>query len=153
VAAALDPVRLAELVDLAERPRVDGWSLRAALCRYAQPQPERAGALLSLIRRIEATFAQNLAELRSDGPDLLRQAEDLRSPEDIADDIPLLVALMAISAEIDALGTNVAAWAVDREGDRPDEAIDAVTDHATTALNRLGVPEEAPPPRGARGRG
>ena len=85
MAAALDPVRLAELVDLAERPRVDGWSLRAALCRYAQPQPERAGALLSLIRRIEATFAQNLAELRSDGPDLLRQAEDLRSPEDIAD--------------------------------------------------------------------
>ena len=39
------------LADLSERPRTERWSLRAALVRYAQPEPERAGSVLEVVRR------------------------------------------------------------------------------------------------------
>ncbi|HOT80166.1 MAG TPA: hypothetical protein PKY13_09275, partial [Microthrixaceae bacterium] len=66
--ADLQPPELAELVDFPERPRTENWSLRAALTRYAQPQPMRVSRLLDVVRRIEAAFAADLAVLRSDGP-------------------------------------------------------------------------------------
>ena len=36
------PSEWARLLDFAERPRAHGWSLRAALTRYAQGQPHTA---------------------------------------------------------------------------------------------------------------
>lgn len=154
MAAALEPARLADLVDLAERPRVEGWSLRAALCRYAQPQPERAGALLSVLRRVEAELGQHLAELRSHGPELMEQAQQVgSSPAAAGEDLPLLVGLLALAAEIDEVATAIATWSVDRSGARPDIAIDEITSRAATRLAQLGVAEEAPPPRGSRSRG
>src|SRR5262249_41526556 len=53
VPVELQPPELARLVDYAERPRRDDWSLRAALVRYAQPEPQRVSAILDLVRRIE----------------------------------------------------------------------------------------------------
>ena len=49
----ITPPELAALIDVSERQRAGDWSLRAALCRYAQPQPVRVSALLDLVRRIE----------------------------------------------------------------------------------------------------
>jgi hypothetical protein len=148
---------LAELVDLAERPRIEGWSLRAALCRYAQPQPERAGAVLSVLRRVEAALGTHLAELRTDGAGLLARAET-STPSDADADADAgadaeLIGLLVVAGELDALGAIVAAWAVDRAGERPDDAIDEVTARASARLAELGVAEEAPIPRGMRGRG
>ena len=51
------------LVDYAESPRVDDWSLRGALVRYAQPEPARASAVLELVRRTDGAlkpFARGL---------------------------------------------------------------------------------------------
>lgn len=149
MAAPLEPARLAELVDLAERIRAGGWSFRAALCRYAQPQPERAAAVLSVLRRVESAFGAGLAELRSEGADLLARSEEAG---DGTDESPL-VGLLALAGELDELGTALAAWAVDGKGDRPDHQVDEVATHARTRLTELGVPEEAPPPTGSRSRG
>ena len=44
------------LVDYAESPRVDDWSLRGALVRFAQPEPGRASALLELVRRTDGAI-------------------------------------------------------------------------------------------------
>src|SRR5262249_49752634 len=49
----IEPPQLACLVDFAERPRIRDWSLRAALVRYAQPEPERVNRVVELVRRIE----------------------------------------------------------------------------------------------------
>ena len=150
MAAPLEPERLAQLVDLAERPRDHGWSMRAGLCRYAQPQPERAAAVLSLVRRVEAAFSSNLSELRADGPHLLARAE---SPDDETQPDDLLVGLIRAAAKLDDLGDTIATWAVDRTGDPPDLAIDKTVDAVDAHLAEMGIAEETPPPRGMRGRG
>ena len=41
------------LLAFAETDRDNGWTLRSALVRLAQPEPVRAGALLELVRRFE----------------------------------------------------------------------------------------------------
>lgn len=144
----IDVPELAALVDLAERPRADGWSLRAALVRYAQPEPMRVSRLLDLYRRLEFALAEHLAELRSDG-EALWSALDA----DPAADEPHQVGMLRAMREIDRVGDDLAAWAARREGDRPDAAVDAVIDDLTTRLDELGVPEQGPPPPGFRGRG
>ena len=44
------------LVDYAESSRAGDWSLRAALVRYAQPEPARASAVLELVRRTDGAL-------------------------------------------------------------------------------------------------
>jgi len=44
------------LVNYAESPRRDDWTLRSALVRLAQPEPERVGAVLELIRRCDGAL-------------------------------------------------------------------------------------------------
>lgn len=51
------------LIDYAEAERVGRWSLRSALVRYAQPQAERASAILELVRRTDAALASHRALL------------------------------------------------------------------------------------------
>src|SRR5205823_304392 len=94
-------------------------SLRAALCRYAQPQPVRVSAVLDLVRRIE--FALQGASAADDA---------------------FLVELLRAAAELDRLGDALAEWAVDRAGERPDAAVDAVTADVARRLEALGVPHE-----------
>src|SRR5262249_55341345 len=64
----VEPPELARLIDFAERPRVDDWSLRAALVRYAQPEPQRAARLLEVVRRAEGALNRHGKLLEGNGP-------------------------------------------------------------------------------------
>jgi hypothetical protein len=117
----------ADDLDYTERPRPPaGWSLRAALTRYAQGQPRRVADLLEVVRRIQ--FAR--AKVDTD--------------------------LQPCIDEIDVVADALAVWAADPwNAHRPDAEVDAVIASVTRQLDSLGVPVEersAPPPRGGRSR-
>ena len=44
------------MLQVAESPRVDDWTLRSALVRFAQAQPELASAILESVRRTQAAL-------------------------------------------------------------------------------------------------
>src|SRR4051812_11321024 len=98
----LEPPELAQLVDFAERPRVDDWSLRAALVRYASPEPERVAQLVELMRRLEWALKQETKELERDGVAIWARCNDDTAPA--PDDDSKVVAVLAATAEIDRLG-------------------------------------------------
>ena len=128
---------LAALLDVAERPRAGGWSLRAALVRYAQPEPQRSSDLIELVRRIEGALRPRWKAL-----------EQGAEPDDR--ERALLDALRVL----DHAGDALASWAVDRATDRPDAAVDEAIVDVTGRLATLGVArEERRPPPGARSRG
>lgn len=143
--AEIDPPELAQLVDFSERPRVDDWSLRSALVRYAQPQPERVNALLESVRRLEFALGKHRKTIEQTGPDLWAALQDGTDDE--------LVALLRVAAEIDALGDDLAAWALDPYDSSPDAAVDRVIADSGSRLDDLGVAREQGPPPGRRGRG
>ena len=150
--ADVEPCELAAVLDLAERPRVGKWSLRAALTRYAQPEPRRVSDLLDLVRRIDVVLP-GLVDLAAREGGALWQAAQRGEAE--GSDLPAFaVGLLGAMIEIDALGDRLAAWADDWSLDRPDAAVDEVIADVRARLASLGVPEqERPgPPRG-RGRG
>ena len=109
-------------LDFTERPRPpDGWSLRAALTRYAQGQPERVGNLLEVVRRIQFGLGRVEADLQ---PCIDR---------------------------VEVVADALAAWAADPwHAYRPDAEVDAVIVEVTGELDALGVPVEERPARGAR---
>lgn len=155
MAADVRPEALALALDVAERPRGTGWSLRAALVRYAQPQPRRASDLIELVRRVEGAIRPSLKVLERDGPALWEAAttrdDNGREPTDDARLLGLLRALV----ELDRVGDILSAWAVRASSaDRPDAAVDATVSDVSARLAALGVArEERPPPPGARSRG
>jgi hypothetical protein len=117
----------AEDLDFTEKPRPpDGWSLRAALTRYAQGQPQRVANLLEVVRRIQFGLGKVDADLQ-----------------------PCI-------DEIEVVADALARWAADPwHAHRPDTEVDAVIDAVTSELDSLGVPvEERPvrPPRSGRRR-
>lgn len=121
---------MARLLAYAEAPRQGDWSLRSALVRYAQPEPQRASAVLELIRRTDGALHPHARRLeRGDAPDA-----DVR-------------ALLHIAAELDRLGDVLAAWAADPAQARPDEGIDTIARDVFTRLAELGIPRETRPPR------
>ena len=138
MAAELEPPELAQLVDYAERPRVEDWSLRAALTRYAQPQPQRVSDVLELVRRIDFAIRPHSKALDRDGP---AYWEAVTSGDASGTD-PTLLGLLLAMVELDGLGDVLARWAVDRGGEAPDEAVDAVTADVGRRLAALGVPRE-----------
>ena len=77
MAPEVEPAGLAQLLDFAERPHAANWGLRAALVRYAQPQPQRVEDLLALVRRIHAAFREQSTALQSDGPRLWAALETM----------------------------------------------------------------------------
>lgn len=123
--ASTFPFVAAEELDFTERPRPpEGWSLRAALTRYAQGQPQRVADLLEVVRRIQF----GLAKVDTD--------------------------LQPCIDEIDVVADALAVWAADPwRAERPDTAVDAVTASVTRQLDALGVPVEERPARAPRGRG
>jgi hypothetical protein len=127
--------------DFSERPRAGDWSLRAALCRYAQPEPQRVGNVLEVVRRVEFALAPH--------------AKALEKGDDSVRDDPVVAGVLDAAAELDQLGDVLAAWAVDGKGPGPNEQLDAVATSVSARLDELGVArEERPeggPPRGARG--
>ena len=144
--ADIEPPALARLLDFAERPRTQDWSLRAALVRYAQPRPQSVSDLLDLVRRLEAALGQHAAILQRDGDALWDALEGGTSPSD--EQHAQVVALLRVATELDQLGDILAGWAVDISGERPDAQVDAVVEDVGTQLEVLGVPhEERPPPR------
>lgn len=146
--AEIEPPELARLVDYAERPRTEDWSLRAALTRYAQPQPQRVSDILDLVRRIEFAIRPQLKALERDGQTYWQAVQSA----DGASAADLVVGLLRAMAELDRLGEVLAAWAVDpAAGERPDHTVDAVTADVARRLDELGVPREQrqrPRPRG-----
>ncbi len=65
-----EPVEVDEtltLLQVAESPRIDDWTLRSALVRFAQPQPELSGAILESVRRTQAALDPVARELLRHG--------------------------------------------------------------------------------------
>ena len=144
--AEIEPPALARLVDFAERPRTQDWSLRAALVRYAQPQPQRVNDLLDLVRRTEFALGQHNAVLQRDGATVWDALDGGTVPSDGPH--ARLVEILRVATELDQIGDVLAGWAVDISGDRPDAAVDAAIEVVRTRLDELGVPrEERSPPR------
>jgi hypothetical protein len=142
------PPELARLLDFAERPRVDDWSLRAALVRYAQPQPQRVNDLLDLVRRTEWALGKQGKRFERDGERLWSALEGGGPTGDDAQ----VVGLLRVARELDRLGDALATWAVDISRARPDDDVDRVMDDVEQQLDALGVPrEERPPPPRSRG--
>ena len=126
--------------------------MRAALVRYASPQPQRVDDLLNLVRRLDGALGRQNALLARDGDQIwaaLNGAAGVAAAGDDADVIELLRA----AVELDRIGDVLAAWAVDVSGDRPDAQVDAVIADVGPRLERLGVPQEERPPPTARSRG
>lgn len=146
----IQPPELAALLDLAERPRSQRWSLRAALTRYAQGQPQRAADLLELVRRILAALGPVLPTLEREGAERWGRLQAGADDGDVA--LGLLRSLLAI----DEAGDALAVWAGDPwNQQRPDAEVDAVLAEVTARLESLGVPKEERParPPGGRRRG
>ena len=144
--AEIEPPELARLVDFAERPRTQDWSLRSALVRYAQPQPVRVETILDLVRRIDWALRSHAKLIERDGHQVWAE---LGAGDGNADgpNAPV-VELLRAAAEIDRLGDVLAEWASDPAIERPDAAVDAVTAEVAQRLDALGVPrEEGGPPR------
>jgi hypothetical protein len=149
VAAEVEPPELARLVAFAERSRVGDWSLRSALCRYAQPQPRRVSEVLDVVRRIEFALHPMARQLVTDGPDLWSRLE--AGPSDDDPDA-LLLGLLGAMVELDRLGDTLADWAEDRAGKHPEDVVDGTTTEVARRLDELGVVrEERERPRASRG--
>lgn len=110
--------------DLSERPRVDDWSFRAALVRFAQVEPVRAGAVLELIRRFEWASQSGLDD--RDGRD-------------------------SSGALLDRLGDVLAHWASSRPGDPPVAEIDDLCRAAYRRMDEAGIGHDTGPPYARRG--
>jgi hypothetical protein len=148
VAPEPEPPELASLLDFAERSRAGDWSLRSALVRYAQANPERVSRVLDLVRRIEAALHPHAKLLVRQGPEVWDAVRAGDPPP--ADPERLVVGVLLAAVELDRLGDELAAWALDRSGDRPDAAVDDVGHDVAGRLDGLGVAREerqGPPPR------
>jgi hypothetical protein len=144
MAADIEPPELARLVDFAERGRTNEWSLRAALVRYAQPQPQRVNDILDLVRRVEWALDQHAAIIGREGHALQQELQDheVSSPQHAS-----VIEVLRAARELDHLGDILAAWAVDRAGVRPDSAVDSIVADVARRLDALGIPHEERPPR------
>jgi hypothetical protein len=140
VPADPEPPELARLLDFAERPRTGDWSLRSALVRYAQANPERVSLVLDLVRRIEAGLHPHARLQAKEGPELWRSLETGIVPAAPAG--ALVVGLLQAAVELDRVADRLATWAVDRNGDRPDDDVDAVVRDVAQRLDDLGVARE-----------
>ncbi len=142
--AEVEPPELARLVTFSERPRVEDWSFRAALCRYAQPHPERVRDVLDVVRRIEFALAKHMKRMERDGPELWVELQGGSDGDE-------LLGLLGTIVELDDLGDALADWAADRAGKHPEGRVDAVVAATARRLDELGIPrEERVRPPGAR---
>lgn len=153
MAAEISPPELAALVDAAERPRVDDWSLRAGLVRYAQSEPQRVSDVLDVVRRIDFALRPHLKLLTKRGVDHWAALDGATAGGSGTDVDPLVVSLLGVLQEIDRLGDAVATWAADPTTPKPDEVVDRITSSAARRLDTLGVAREEQRPPRARSRG
>jgi hypothetical protein len=146
VPAEIEPAELARLVDFAERPRVQDWSLRAALVRYASPEPRRVDSLLDLVRRVDWALGKQSSVLQREGPEVWTAFATEGEPDDAL--LAPAVRILRVASDLDRLGDVLAEWATDIRGPDPDAAVDATIASVGPRLDELGIPhEERPPPR------
>lgn len=146
--AEVRPAQLAQVLDAAERPRAQNWSLRAALTRYGQPQPQRASAVIELLRRTDGAIRPHTKLLEQEGDAVWQAVQAPGEPQAV--DASVVELLRAI-VDLDTLGDALAEWAVDRAGERPDALVDAVVAEVTARLEGLGIQrDERPRPTGRR---
>jgi hypothetical protein len=144
----IEPPELARLVDYAECARAGDWSLRSALVRYAQPEPARVSRVLELVRRIDAALGSHAKLLQQRGPALWASLGAGDRGDDGTD--AAVLGLLRAATTLDELADQLAAWAVDRAGARPDAAVDTAVADVTQLLDDLGVAREerqGPPSR------
>jgi hypothetical protein len=155
MAAEIEPPELAALLDFAERPRVEDWSLRAGLVRYAQREPQRVSDVLDVVRRLEFGFKPHLKAVAKQGAAYWGALSGNGAGDGVEPADGLAVELLRVMADVDRLGESVATWAADpRAVEQPDAAVDSMTAAASRRLDELGVArEERRPPPGARSRG
>src|SRR5207237_4749506 len=116
--------------------RTNGWSLRAALVRYAQPRPERVNDILDLVRRIERALDQRAAIIEREGQALWHELQfDVGASAEHAKVVEILRAARAL----DRLGDILTAWAIDRAGARPDAEVDSVVAEVAGRVDALGI--------------
>jgi hypothetical protein len=149
VPADIEPPALARLVDFAERPRTHDWSLRSALVRYAQPEPQRVNDLLDLVRRTDGALGRHAGLLQREGEAIWGALEHDSSPGE--EEHTEVVRLLRVAMELDRIGDVLAAWAVDIRAPRPNDEVDDVIDEVGAQLDALGVPHEERPPNRQRG--
>ena len=109
----------------------------------------RVSRLLEQVRRTETALHALGKVLDKRGPELWAAVER----EDAAGEDGRIVALLRAAMALDELGDTLAAWADDRNGSRPDDAVDAVTGDVCERLDDLGLPREEPMARPPRRRG
>ena len=95
--------------------------------------------VLDLIRRIEFALAPHMKAIELGGAAHWQAIRRDRA-QPVVD--PLVARLLQAMVELDRFGDVLAAWAVDRVGERPDDALDAVTADVERRLADLGVPHE-----------
>lgn len=139
--AAIRSGDTARLVDYAESPRVDDWTLRSALVRLAQPEPVRAGAVLELIRRTDAALAPHRRRLERD------EVTAHTAVEVVGDEDPDLVPLLRPALVLDALADVLTAWAAERSGPPPVAEVDRACATAFELLEAAGAPADGGRPR------
>lgn len=138
----IEPVELARVVDLSERQREHGWSLRSALTRYAQREPQRVSALLEDVRRIESAIQPQLGAIAADGPALWAAVQDGDDHDGVD---RRLVGMLRCMVELDRVSDGLAHWAGDplaMPGPAPNAEVDATTAEVARRLDQLGVPRE-----------
>lgn len=153
------------LANYAESARVDDWTLRSALVRFAQPEPTRASVVLHLVRRLDAALQPAvtaiakrpaLAEMarivHTDPEALVPVVEGYEERIELSDAERGAIALLSVAWEFDALAVSLTEWAVEAAPPPPLGLIDASCAEVKARLDALGVPEEAPY-GGGRGRG
>lgn len=144
MAGDIEPPELAELVDFAERARVDDWSLRSAGVRYAQPEPERVSRILESVRRTDGALHSHSRLLQREGQKVWDAY--VAGGSDAVAGMREVVGLLEVAAELDRLGDLLAYWADQWPAERPNDRVDEILDDVEERLERLEVPREEPPP-------
>lgn len=148
------------LLNYAESPRAGDWTLRSALVRLAQPEPVRAGAVLELVRRLDAALqsvrdaarAVEIARLAAEPSKLAAVVQGYESVCALSDEERAVLPLLLVAVELDQLAGVLAEWANGRKTGPPVDVIDATVKAVFARLEELGVPQEQEPPN-RRGRG
>lgn len=167
IAVHAKPVEVDEqnsILNYAEAPRHDDWTLRSALVRLAQPHPLRSEAVLQLVRRLDAAIKPVIRQLQHHGVqsqrsipggaelvadvrlvDLAGDPQVLAAYQELAelDDAELAsVHLVRLALDLDELANTLTAWAAAGPSTPPLSEIDQTCAQVLASMDNSGVPEE-----------
>lgn len=147
----MTPPQLARLLDVGERPREQGWSLRAALTRFGQPRAQLASNVTEVLRRLEGALKAHDKTLAREGGAVWLA---ITGGDDAVDgEYAELVQLLGVAADLDTVADALAAWAADTTRERPDAAVESAVADLAGRLDALGVAREDSRPGPGRRRG